>query len=145
MLYTCKGQPYLGVALGVQEYTRQFMDDKVRKWSAEVLLLAKISESQPCLNTWSVQSVALCISYCTKYCCTCIFATFGGCDLLHSSSYCVRNIISPSNDAVCNLVGSPPCWVGSLGVFRSTVQCVLDYSVSVDITGNYIVSGQSID
>ena len=44
---TVEGRPYLGAAISTQEYIRKFMDDKVREWSAEVLLLAKIGESQP--------------------------------------------------------------------------------------------------
>ena len=44
---TCEGRPYLGAAIGSQEYSKKFIDDKVREWSAEVLLLAKIGESQP--------------------------------------------------------------------------------------------------
>ena len=54
--------------------------------------------------------------------------------------------ISLPNNAVRNLVALPPHW--GVGVFNPTVQCVLEYSASVDITGqlsNYIVSGQSID
>ena len=39
---TVEGRPYLAAAIGTQEYLRKFMDDKVREWSAEVLLLAKI-------------------------------------------------------------------------------------------------------
>ena len=27
----CKGRPYLGAAIGIQEYIRKFMDDKVRE------------------------------------------------------------------------------------------------------------------
>ena len=44
---TCEGRSYLGAAIGSQEYSKKFIDDKVREWSAEVLLLAKIGESQP--------------------------------------------------------------------------------------------------
>ena len=47
MNVTCEGRPYLGAAVCIQEYTRKFMDDKVREWSAEVLLLDTIGESQP--------------------------------------------------------------------------------------------------
>ena len=50
MNVTVEGRrPYLGAAIGTQEYTmiRKFLDDKVREWSAEVLLLAKTGESQP--------------------------------------------------------------------------------------------------
>ena len=54
--------------------------------------------------------------------------------------------ISPPNDAVRSLLALPPRW--GLGVFNPAVQCILEYSASMDITeplSNYIVSGQSID
>ena len=62
---TVEGRPYLGAAIGTQEYIRKFMDDKVREWSAEVLLLAKIGESQPhaaysaLILVWHIQPVGL--------------------------------------------------------------------------------------
>ena len=43
---TCDGRPYLGAAIGTQEFCKKFLEDKVKVWSAEVLLLAKIAESQ---------------------------------------------------------------------------------------------------
>ena len=45
--FTCEGRPYLGAAIGTQEYMRKFMGDKVTEWSAEVQLLAKVGDSQP--------------------------------------------------------------------------------------------------
>ena len=92
---TCEGRPCLETVIGSQEYSKKFIDDKVREWSAEVLLLAKIGESQPhacglfCLDTWSFHPVALCVSYHPQYCS--VFTTFGRCNLLHSSTGCVRN------------------------------------------------------
>ena len=44
---TCEGWPYLGVAIGTDRFAKEFIAEKVKEWSAEVLLLAKIAESQP--------------------------------------------------------------------------------------------------
>ena len=44
----------------------------------------------------------------------------------------VLEITSP-NDVVCNFIALPPCW-RDLGVFNPTVQCVKEYSASVDTT-----------
>ena len=44
---TCDGRPYLGAAIGTQEFCKRFLEDKVKVWFTEVLLLAKIAESQP--------------------------------------------------------------------------------------------------
>ena len=43
---TCDGRPYLGAAIGTLEFCKKFLKDKVKVSSAEVLLLAKIAESQ---------------------------------------------------------------------------------------------------
>ena len=40
------GRPYLGAAIGTQEFCKKFLEDKIKVWSAEVLLLAKIAETQ---------------------------------------------------------------------------------------------------
>lgn len=40
---TCESQPYLSAAIGIQE---KYVEDKVKEWFSEVLLLAKIAESQ---------------------------------------------------------------------------------------------------
>ena len=66
-----KGWPYLGATIGTQEYTRKFMDDKVTEWSAEVLLLAKIGESQP-HAAYSALRHGLCSRWCY------VFHTRGG-------------------------------------------------------------------
>ena len=90
---TCEGRPYLGAAIGSQEYSKKFIDDKVREWSVEVLLLAKIGESQPhaaySALTHGLSSRWHCVPYRPQY--RSVFTTFGRCNLLHSSSSCVRN------------------------------------------------------
>ena len=143
---TCEGRPYLGAAIGSQEYSKKFIDDKFREWSAEVLLLAKIGESQPhtaysalthgLSSQWryvfrTVPNIAKFLQPLEDViCCILLPAVLG---------------ISPPNDTIRSLVALPPCW-GGLGVFNLTVQCAHEYSASVDITGplsQYIVSGPS--
>ena len=107
---TCEGQPYLGTAIGTQEYARKF---KVTEWSAEVLLLTKIGESQPhvaysalthCQSSqWryiyvfhTVLNVAVFLQPLEDViCCTLLLAVLG---------------ISPPNDTVHNLIALPPRW-----------------------------------
>ena len=44
---TSEGRPYLGVALGTDEYMQAFVSDKVKQWVSELEQLAKIACSQP--------------------------------------------------------------------------------------------------
>ena len=39
--------PYLGSAIGSSLYVRQFVEEKVKGWSTDVTLLAKVAQSQP--------------------------------------------------------------------------------------------------
>ena len=145
---TVEGRPYLGAAIGTQEYIRKFMDDKVSEWSAEVLLLAKIGESQP-HAAYSALTHGLSSRW--RY----VFRTVPNIsvllqpleDVIRCTFLPVVLGISPPNDAIRSLLALPPRW-GGLGVFNPVVQCILEYSASMDITeplSNYIVSGQSID
>ena len=42
-----EGRPYLGSAIGSSLYVRQFVKEKVKGWSIDVTLLAKVVQSQP--------------------------------------------------------------------------------------------------
>ena len=42
---TSKGRPYLGSAIRLNSYIKQFVEEKVRGWSADVTQLAKIAQS----------------------------------------------------------------------------------------------------
>ena len=42
-----EGRPYLGSAIGSDSYIEQFVEEKVKGWSADVTQLAKIALSQP--------------------------------------------------------------------------------------------------
>ena len=44
---TSEGRPYLGSAIGSDSYIKQFVEEKVKGWSADVTQLAKIALSQP--------------------------------------------------------------------------------------------------
>ena len=63
--------PYLGVAIGTDRFAKEFIEEKVKECSAEVLLLAKIAEGHAAtrhlfsLDSWSFQQVVVCVSYFT--------------------------------------------------------------------------------
>jgi hypothetical protein len=44
---TSEGRPYLGAALGSQEYINQYVSDKVQKWNEELHILSEIATTQP--------------------------------------------------------------------------------------------------
>ena len=44
---TCHGRPYLGAPLGTDDYTKDFVREKVNSWISELRLLADITKSQP--------------------------------------------------------------------------------------------------
>ena len=44
---TSEGRPYLGAALGTQEYVRAYISEKVRKWIDELNTLSTIAATQP--------------------------------------------------------------------------------------------------
>ena len=44
---TTDGRPYLGAALGTQEYIASQVESKVNEWTANLQCLANIAESQP--------------------------------------------------------------------------------------------------
>ena len=44
---TSSGRPYLGTALGAEQFSQTFVADKVQEWSSKVETLATIAYSQP--------------------------------------------------------------------------------------------------
>ena len=44
---TTQGRPYLGTALGSQEFMETYVSDKVQEWNNQLLLLAEIARSEP--------------------------------------------------------------------------------------------------
>ena len=47
MKVTSEGRPYLGAALGTEEYIQAFVTDKVQQWAGELEQLATIARTQP--------------------------------------------------------------------------------------------------
>ena len=43
---TSNGRPYLGAAIGTEEYVKRYVESKVRSWTSEVQLLSDIAKSQ---------------------------------------------------------------------------------------------------
>ena len=132
---TCEGRPYLGVAIGTDRFAKEFIAEKVKEWSAEVLLLAKIAESQP-HAAYSALTHGLSSRW--RY----VFRTLpdiAEClqpleDVIRCTLLPTLLGISPPNDTIRDLVALPPCW-GGLGIFNPSVQCNQEYSASLDITG----------
>ena len=44
---TSQGRPYLGAPLGTEEYSKQFVTEKVLEWKEELLQLANVALPQP--------------------------------------------------------------------------------------------------
>ena len=42
-----EGRPYLGAAIGTQDYVNKYMSEKVRKWKEELNTLSTIAVTQP--------------------------------------------------------------------------------------------------
>ena len=116
---TCKGRPYLGAAIGTQEYIRKFMGDKVTEWSAEVQLLAKLGESQP-HAAYAALTHGLSSRWCYVFCTVPNVSVFLQPleDVIHCTLLPALLGISPPNDAVCNLIALPPCW----GIWECLIQ-----------------------
>ena len=136
---TCEGRPYLGAAIGTPEFSRKFVDELVKKWSSEVTLLAKIAESQPHA---AFSALTLGLSSRWRY----IFRTMPDIndplqpleDVIRCTLLPALLKISPPNDVTRRLLALPPRW-GGLGIFEPTVQCKLEYTASLDITGPVLV------
>ena len=47
MSITSNGRPYLGAAIGSNEYVKEEVESKVKEWTTNVKCLAKIAETQP--------------------------------------------------------------------------------------------------
>ena len=59
---TSEGRPYLGAALGTEEYIQAFVTDKVQQWAGELEQLATIARTQPhaascSIHSWNDQQV----------------------------------------------------------------------------------------
>ena len=115
---TCDGWPYLGAAIGTQEFCKKFLEDRVKVWSAEILLLTKIAESQP-HAAFSAFTHGLSSRW--RF----VFHTVPDIaellqpleDVIPCTLLPVLLGISPPNDSLCNLIALPPRW-GGLGILN---------------------------
>ena len=111
-----EGRPYLGATIGTREFTRNYVGAKVSEWSSEVLLLAKIAESQP-----QAAYSALTHNLSSRW-------RFVARTILQVGELFLplENVIrctllsllvgtSPPNDVLCDLFVLPPHW-GGLGI-----------------------------
>ena len=44
---TCEGKRHLGAAVGTEQFKNEYIDEKVSKWTNNILTLSKIAQSQP--------------------------------------------------------------------------------------------------
>ena len=44
---TCEGKRHLGAAVGMEQFKNEYIDEKVSKWTNNILTLSKIVQSQP--------------------------------------------------------------------------------------------------
>ena len=148
MNITCDGRPYLGAAIGTQEFCKKFLEDRVKVWSAEILLLARIAESQP-HAAFSAFTHGLSSKW--RF----VFRTVPGIaeflqpleDVIRCTFLPVLLGISPPNDTLRNLIALPPRW-GGLGILNPTTLSAQEYSASRTITeplSHHIGSGQCVD
>jgi len=129
-----EGRPYLGATIGTQEFTNTYVDEKVREWSSEILLLAKIAESQPqaayCALTHGLSSR-------WRFVARTIPAVAESFQPLEDVIRCTLLPLlvgtSPPNDTLRDLFALPPRW-GGLGIFNPSEQCDREYSASVSIS-----------
>ena len=146
----CDGWPYLGAAIGTQEFCKKFLEHKVKVWSAEVFLLAKIAESQ-LHAAFSAFTHGLSSRWCF------VFRTVPDIDkflqpledVIRCTLLPVLLGISPPNDTLRNLIALPPHW-GGLGILNPTALSDQEYSASLTITNteplsHHIGSGQCVD
>ena len=144
----CDGRPYLGAAIGTQEFCTKFLVDKVKVWSAEVLLLAKIAESQPHV-VFSAFTHELSSRWhfvlCTVPDIAEVLQPLE--DVIRCTLLPVLLGISPPNDTLRNVIALPPNW-GGLGILNPTMLSAQEYSASLAITeplSHHIGSGQCVD
>ena len=117
-------------------------------WSAEVLLLAKIVESQ-LHAAFSTFIYGLSSRWRFVFCTVPDIAEFLQPleDVIRCNLFPVLLGISPPNDTLCNLIALPPCW-GGLGILNLTTLSAQEYSASVTISeplSHHIGSGQCVD
>ena len=131
---TSEGLPYLGSAIGSNSYVKQFVNEKVKGWSADVTQLAKIAQSQP-HAAYSTFNKGLAIRWIYV-----LHTVPGIADLLQPLEDVIRFVFipaltgrAPPNDIERNLFALPPRWSG-LGLCNPVCLASQEYDASLKIT-----------
>ena len=108
---TNEGWPYLSAAIGMNQFITQFVEEKVKGWSADVTQLVKIAQSQP-HATYSAFTKGLSSRWTYDSC-----TIPGIAELLQPLEDAIRLVLipaltgrAPPNDAERNLFALPPQW-----------------------------------
>ena len=121
----------MGATIGTQEFTCNYVGAKVTERSSEVLLLAKIAESQP-----QADYSALTHDLSSRWRFMARTTPQVG-ELFLPLENVIRCTLLPllagTSPALHDLFTSPPRW-GGLGIFNPSEQCDHEYSASVQIT-----------
>ena len=130
---TNEGRPYLGSAIGSSLYVRQFVEEKVKGWSSDVTLLAKVAQSQPHVAysafTKSLASHWVNVSHAVPNIDTFMQSLE---DVIHCVLIPTLTSQAPLNDFECDLFVLPPRW-GSLGLCNPMCRAS-QFSASLKIT-----------
>ena len=131
---TVHGKRHLGAAIGSREYTEQYVGDKVKAWTQELLQLAEIATSQP-----HVAYAAFVHGLSSRW--TYLSRTIPEVsDLFQPLEDAIHQVFIPS------LTGRPPCSklirdllalpvrLGGLGLTNPTVICDDNFQASVKLT-----------
>ena len=131
---TNEGWPYLGSAIGSSLCVRQFVEEKVKGWSSDVTLLAKVAQSQP-HAAYSAFTKGLASRW------VYVSRTVPDIDTyLQPLEDVIRCVLipaltgrAPPNDFERDLFALPPRW-GGLGLCNPICRASQEFSASLKIT-----------
>ena len=131
---TSEGRPYLGSAIGSSSYVKQFVEEKVKGWSSDVTLLAKVAQSQP-HGAYSAFAKGLAsrwiyVSRTIPDIATLLQPLE---DVIHCVLVSVLTGRAPPNDFERDLFALPPRW-GGLGLCNPICRVSQEFSASLKIT-----------
>ena len=131
---TNEGLPYLDSAIGSSLYVRQFVKEKVKGWSSDVTLLAKVAQSQP-HAAYSAFTKGLASRW--VYVSRTVLDIYTFMQPLEDVIRCVLIPAltghAPPNDFVCDLFALPPRW-GGIGLCNPIYRASQEFSASLKIT-----------
>ena len=131
---TNEGRPYLGSAIESSLYVRRFIEEKVKGWSSDVTLLAKVAQSQP-HAAYSAFTKGLASRW------VYVSRTVPDIDTyLQPLEDVIRCVLipaltgrAPPNDFEHDLFALPPRW-GGLGLCNPICRASQEFSASLKIT-----------